>query len=167
MKKIFILTILFIVTLHSYSQTITYKDLLFIINSEETEKIDDFLSKKGFEIGEVSNSNGCGSFTWGYKNNELKLSQVQQIVKLCDENNNINVSYGSSNPTNYEIVRKEIIKMGYKKLGENTHANMLNFGYEKGKYRIVFSKKKGEKYDGVNNKTILYIIMILTQRQDT
>lgn len=164
MKKKVSILLLLIVSITSYSQTITYKDLLFIMNNKETEKIDDFLSKKGFEIGEVSNSNGCGLFTWGYKNNELKLSQVQQIVKLCDENNNINVSYGSSNPTNYEIVRKEIIKIGYKKLGENTYGDMLNFGYEKGKYRIIFSKKKSEKYDGVNNKTILYKIRLLTQR---
>jgi hypothetical protein len=160
MKKKVIILLLLIVSITSYSQTITYKDLLFIINNEETEKIDDFLSKKGFEIEDVSNSNGCDSFIWGYKNNELKLSQVHQILKLCDENNNINVSYGSSNPTNYEIVRKEIIKLGYKKLGENTHGNMLNFGYEKGKYRIVFSKKKSEESD----KTILYNIMIRTQK---
>jgi hypothetical protein len=37
---------------------------------------------------------------------------------------------------------------------------MLNFGYEKGKYWIVFSKKKSEESD----KTILYNIMIRTQK---
>ena len=74
MKKKVSILLLLIVSLQSYSQTITYKDLFFILNNEETEKIDDFLSNKGFEIGEVSNSNGCGSFTWGYKNKEMKLS---------------------------------------------------------------------------------------------
>jgi hypothetical protein len=164
MKKKVSILLLLIVSLQSYSQTITYKDLFFILNNEETEKIDDFLSNKGFEIGEVSNSNGCGSFTWGYKNKEMKLSQVQQLVKLCDENNNIKVSYGSSNPTNYEIVRKEIIKMGYKKLGENTHGDMLNFGYEKGKYRIVFSKKMSSGNIENSNKKMLYIIILSTQK---
>jgi hypothetical protein len=53
MKKIIIITILFIVSLQSYSQTITYKDLLFIMNNEETEKIDDVLNKKGFRQGEI------------------------------------------------------------------------------------------------------------------
>lgn len=164
MKKITLFFILIIVSLTSYSQTITYKDLLFIMNNEETEKIDDFLSKKGFELGEVSNSNDCPSFTWEYKNKETKLSKVQQIQKLCDENNNRKVTYGSSNSINYDILRKEIINLGYKKLGENTHGDMLNFGFEKGKYRIILSKKKVNGYEENNNKIYFYIVNLITQK---
>jgi len=165
MKKIIILTILFIVTLQSHSQTITYKDLLFIMNNEETEKIDDFLSKKGFEIGEVSNSNDCPSFTWEYKNIETKLSKVQHIKKLCDDDfNNRKVTYGSSNSFNYETIRKEILKIGYKKLGENTHGDMLNIGFEKGKYRVIFSKKKLSRIGENNKEIIIYIVNLVTEK---
>ena len=107
MKSILFIIFLFSLSISSYCQTISYKDLLFIINNEETEKIDDFLSKKGFEIGEVSNSNDCGSFDWNYKNTERKLSNVQMIKKLCDEQNNKVVLYTSTNSTNYEIIRKD------------------------------------------------------------
>lgn len=161
--KIIFLSFLLIISVSSYSQTITYKDLLFIMNNEETEKIDDFLSKKGFELGEVSNSNDCPSFTWEYKNKETKLSKVQQIQKICDDNNK-KVTYGSSNSINYEILRKEIIKLGYKKLGENTHGDMLNFGFEKGKYRIILSKKKMDGYEENSNKIFFYIVNLITQK---
>ena len=54
--------------------------------------------------------------------------------------------------------------MGYKKLGENTHGDMLNFGYEKGKYRIVFSKKMSSGNIENSNKKMLYIIILSTQK---
>jgi hypothetical protein len=134
------------------------------MNNEETEKIDDFLSKKGFEIGEVSNSNDCGSFDWNYKNTERKLSNVQMIKKLCDEQNNKVVLYTSTNSTNYEIIRKEVIKMGYKKIGENTYGDMLNIGYQKGKYRFQFSKKMYKEIEENNQKIIDYTIVLRVQK---
>ncbi len=164
MKKIIITTILFIVSLQSYSQTITYKDLLFIMNNEETEKIDDVLNKKGFKLGEVSNSNDCGSFDWNYKNTERKLSNVQMIKKLCDEQNNKVVLYTSTNSSNYEIIRKEVIKLGYKKIGENTYGDMLNIGYQKGKYRFQFSKKMYKEIEEKNQKIIDYTIVLRVQK---
>lgn len=164
MKKIIILTILLIVSLQSYSQKITYKELLFIMNNEETEKIDDMLNTKGFKIGEVSNLNNCGSFDWNYRNIERKLSNVQMIKKLCDEQNNKVVLYTSTNPTNYEIIRKEIIKLGYKKIGENTYGDMLNIGYQKGKYRFQFSKKMYKEIEENNQKIIDYTIVLRVQK---
>ena len=47
MKKIILLFILIIGCLTSYSQTISYKDMLFIMNNEETEKIDIHRGLKG------------------------------------------------------------------------------------------------------------------------
>ena len=164
MKKIIIITILFIVSLQSYSQTITYKDLLFIMNNKETEKIDDVLNKKGFMLGEVSNSNDCGSFDWNYKNTERKLSNVQMIKKLCDEQNNKVVLYTSTNSSNYEIIRKEVINLGYKKIGENTYGDMLNIGYQKGKYRFQFSKKMYKEIEENNQKIIDYTIVLRVQK---
>jgi hypothetical protein len=164
MKKIIILISLFIVSLQSFSQTITYKDLLFIMNNEETEKIDDVLNKKGFMLGEVSNSNDCGSFDWNYKNTERKLSNVQMIKKLCDEQNNKVVLYTSTNSSNYEIIRKEVIKLGYKKIGENTYGDMLNIGYQKGKYRFQFSKKMYKEIEENNQKIIDYTIVLRVQK---
>lgn len=164
MKTITTFLILLIVSLQSYSQTITYKDLLFIMNNEETEKIDDVLNKKGFMLGEVSNSNDCGSFDWNYKNTERKLSNVQMIKKLCDEQNNKVVLYTSTNSTNYEIIRKEVIKMGYKKIGENTYGDMLNIGYQKGKYRFQFSKKMYKEIEENNQKIIDYTIVLRVQK---
>jgi len=164
MKTITTFLILLIVSLQSYSQTITYKDLLFIMNNEETEKIDDVLNKKGFMLGEVSNSNDCGSFDWNYKNTERKLSNVQMIKKLCDEQNNKVVLYTSTNSSNYEIIRKEVIKMGYKKIGENTYGDMLNIGYQKGKYRFQFSKKMYKEIEENNQKIIDYTIVLRVQK---
>lgn len=164
MKKITLSFILIIVCLTSYSQTITYKDLLFIMNNEETEKIDDILNKKGFMIGDVSNSNNCGSFDWNYKNIERKLSNVQMIKKLCDEQNNKVVLYTSTNPTNYEIIRKEVVKLGYKKIGENTYGDMLNIGYQQGKYRFQFSKKMYKEIEENNQKIIDYTIVLRVQK---
>lgn len=165
MKKIILSFILIIGYLTSYSQMISYKDMLFIMNNEETEKIDDFLSKKGFEIGEVINSTDCPSFSWEYKNTETKLSKVQYIKKQCnDDFNNRNVIYGSSNSYNYETIRKEILLMGYKKLGENTHGDMLNIGFEKGKYRVVFSKKKVSRIGENNKEVIIYLVSLITEK---
>jgi hypothetical protein len=134
------------------------------MNNEETEKIDDVLNKKGFTIGEVSNSNGCGSFDWNYKNIERKLSNVQMIKKLCDEQNNKVVLYTLTNSTNYEIIRKEVIKLGYKKIGENTYGDMLNIGYQKGKYRFQFSKKMYKEIEENNQKIIDYSIVLRVQK---
>lgn len=164
MKKIIIILTLLIVSLQSYSQTITYKDLIFIMNNEETEKIDDILNNKGFMIGEVTNSNDCGSFDWNYRNTERKLSNVQIIKKLCDEQNNKVVLYTSSNSNNYEIIRKEVIRLGYKKIGENTYGDMLNIGYQKGKYRFQFSKKMYKEFEEKNLKIIDYTIILRVQK---
>jgi hypothetical protein len=115
-------------------------------------------------LGEVSNSNDCGSFDWNYKNTERKLSNVQMIKKLCDEQNNKVVLYTSTNSTNYEIIRKEVIKMGYKKIGENTYGDMLNIGYQKGKYRFQFSKKMYKEIEENNQKIIDYTIVLRVQK---
>jgi hypothetical protein len=164
MKKIITILTLLIVSLQTYSQTISYNDIIFIMNNEETEKIDDILNKKGFMIGEVTNSNDCGSFDWNYKNTEQKLNNVHVVKKLCDEHNNKVVVYSSTNQNNYEIIRKEVLKYGYKKIGENTYGDMLNFGYQKGKYRFQFSKKK---VGSINDKKYLltqYLIFLRVQK---
>ena len=138
--------------------------IIFIMNNVETEKIDDMLNKKGFVIGEVTNSNDCGSFDWNYKNTERKLTNVQVIKKLCDEQNNKVVLYTSTNSNNYEIIRKQVLKLGYKKLGENTYGDMLNIGYQKGKYRFQFSKKMYKKFEENNLKIIDYTIILRVQK---
>lgn len=164
MKNIITILTLLIVSLQSYSQTISYNDIIFIMNNVETEKIDDMLNKKGFVIGEVTNSNDCGSFDWNYKNTERKLTNVQVIKKLCDEQNNKVVLYTSTNSNNYEIIRKQVLKLGYKKLGENTYGDMLNIGYQKGKYRFQFSKKMYKKFEENNLKIIDYTIILRVQK---
>ena len=82
MKNILIILTLLIISLQTYSQTVSYNDIIFIMNNVETEKIDDMLNKKGFVIGEVNNSNDCSSFDWNYKNIEQKLDNVHVVKKL-------------------------------------------------------------------------------------
>jgi len=147
-----ILFILFFITVSfsTYSQIITYKDLIFIMNNEETEKIDDLLNMKGFMIGEVkeiSETNECVSFDWNYENKENKKNNIHVMKKLCYNNNKI-VTYSSTNSKNYLLIKSEIIKLGYKKNGENYNGGMLNTFYKKGKYSIHFGKKNiGDRND--------------------
>ena len=164
MKNILIILTLLIISLQTYSQTVSYNDIIFIMNNVETEKIDDMLNKKGFVIGEVNNSNDCSSFDWNYKNIEQKLDNVHVVKKLCDEHNNKVVVYISTNLNNYEIIRKEVVKYGYKKNGENAYGDMLNFEYQKGKYRFQFSKKNVQSINEKKNQLTQYLIILRVQK---
>ena len=137
-----IISILFftIVSFQTYSQSISYKDLMFILNNEETEKIDDYLNIKGFQISELKEKDytkikDCGSIEWEYKKKGDGLDKIHTIIKNCSNGNKVTI-YSSFNSRNYQIIKDEVIKLGYKKTGENYKSEMLNTFYEKGKYNI-------------------------------
>jgi len=154
-KKVCIFLLLFI-TVTSYSQTITYKDLLFIMNDIEIENIDTYLSNKGFKIGEIDNEGEfCKKFEWNYENKELVISKIQRIQKTCDSNYKI-VTYSSTNSKNYLQIKNELIKLGYKKNGENYNGGMLNSFYQKGKNKFQLGKKN---IDEITQYLVIYRIL--------
>lgn len=160
MKKYILVFLLFTIYLNSYSQNISYKDLIFIMNSSETERIDELLTKRGYLLGEVSNSNDCDSFEWNFKNLNQKPNNIHIVKKFCDEHNNKVVAYSTTNPNFYQSIKTEVLNEKYKKIGENTYGNMLNVAYKKGDYNFQFSKKNVEK---INNETFIlnqYVILL-------
>ncbi len=165
-KFLSIICFIILIPLYTFSQSISYNDLLFIMNSNEIEKIDNLLVNKGFNIGKVGNSNDCDSFEWNYKNTEQRLNNVHMVQKMCDEYNNLVVVYSTTNPKNYQIIKNEILRLKYKKIGENTYGNMLNVGYQKGKYRFQFSKKDVEKINDVKYILTQYLIFLRVQKNN-
>lgn len=156
MKKIIILLSVIIISLSSYSQTITYKDLLFVMNNIEIENIDNLLSNKGFKIGEIDNEQEyCKKFEWNYENREKLISKIQTIQKTCDSNYNI-VIYSSTNSKNYLQIKNELLQLGYKKDGENYNGGMLNSFYQKGKYKFQLGKKN---VDNTTQYLVIYRIV--------
>lgn len=156
MKRILITLSLIIVSLQSYSQTITYKDLLFVMNNIEIENIDTYLSNKRFKIGEIDNEQEyCKNFEWNYENKELLVSKIQRIQKTCDSNYKI-VTYSSTNSKNYLQIKNELIQLGYKKTGENYYGGMLNSFYQKGKNKFQLGKKN---IDDITQYLVIYRIL--------
>jgi len=140
MKKIIILISIYFITISSYSQTITYKDLIFILNSEDIDKIDDLLYKKGLTIGNVENGNGnCKNFKWTLPQNKWKEDKIHIIYKEC-KGSKKEVRYQSTNPINYNLIKNEISKIGYKKKFEFHDNGFFSYNYEKGEYNIYFGK---------------------------
>jgi hypothetical protein len=122
---------------------------MFILNNEETEKIDDFLNKKGFQISKVKEKDitkikDCGSVEWEYKVKVDGLDGLQTIEKHCSEGKKI-TTYSSYNSQNYQKIKNEIIELGYKKIGENYKGERLNVYYRKGNYVIIFFKSVYDK----------------------
>jgi hypothetical protein len=142
MKKIVITLSILITSITSFSQTITYKDLFFIINNQDIEKIDTLLNNRGLNIMEVKNISDtlkCGSIMWNYPNKEKKLDNFHQVIKSCI-NDSLQVVYIYSKPENYSEIKNEIIISGFQKKRENFKNNMLNMFYVKGKYTIQIGK---------------------------
>jgi hypothetical protein len=156
MKKIIILISLFNVSLQSFSQTITFRDLVFVMNDIEIENIDTYLSYKGFKIGEIDNEGEfCKKFEWNYENKELVISKIQRIQKTCDSNYKI-VTYSSTNSKNYLQIKNELIQLGYKKNGENYNGGMLNSFYQKGKNKFQLGKKN---IDEITQYLVIYRVV--------
>ena len=130
------------------NEKLSFDELKLILNSSEVEKIDDFLSKKGFLFFEKMKDS---TFKWS---TDLKKTHFKVIYFKNDLiGSSVNLFFGDEKTLNeYFELKDEIVKKS-KKVSEKIVDGVFNSFYDSRDCEVVFHKQISE-----NKQTILYWI---------
>jgi hypothetical protein len=148
MLRFAVVLILSFISFQSFSQKLTFDDLKLILNSSEVEKIDDFLSKKGFLFFEKQKDS---TLKWS---TDIKKTHFKVFYYKSDLiGRSVNLFFGDEYTLNeYFELKDEIVKKS-KKVSEKIVDGVFNSIYDSRECEVVFHKQISE-----NKQTILYWI---------
>lgn len=147
MKKIFLLLCVIFFSKLVVAQKITFDDLKLILNSSEVERIDDFLSKKGFLFFEKQKDS---TFKWS---TDIKKTHYKVFYFKSDLiGRSVNLFFDDYSLNEYFELKNEIVKKS-KKVAEKIEDGVFNSIYDSRDCEVVFHKQMSE-----NKQTTLYWI---------
>lgn len=157
-KKLFILTLIILITPKYLLSQIVLNDLLYTINNNDFEKIDGFLEKKGFTITNIKNETGYKKIDWGKENIKENIENFHKISKL-HFGDTTTVIFLTTNPKLFQQIKTETTINKWIKLKESFEDESLSVLYKKGTIISEFRKygKTKEMYDTP------YFVVILTK----
>lgn len=147
MKKIFLLLCVIFFSELLVAQKITFDDLKLILNSTEVERIDDFLSKKGFLFFEKQKDS---TFKWSTDINKTHYKVFYFKSDLIGRS--VNLFFDDYSLNEFFELKDEIVKKS-KKVAEKIEGGVFNSFYDSHDCEVVFHKQMSE-----NKQTILYWI---------
>ncbi len=154
MKKIIVSLIILISINKSYSQCINLTDLL-LLTSQDLEKQDNFLLKKGFELTDGKMNLDKPAVEW---HNE-KFGTYVTIKTLNNKFDFLRYRLGSDVKCYDDIVAQVTAKLFKKDYIGNDEYNALYYFYSNNTIGIIFTKWKAEK----GHKGYFYSFEILTK----
>lgn len=166
MKKILILiTVILFVSLTSFGQKLTLKDLITLCDKQNWEDINQTLLSKNWTYfaSEKGDTYKYNTITWSY-NKESYSNKAQGWFYLFTYEEYPNkISYSVFNKESYTLIQNSISSAGFKLLNSEIENNEIISTYTNANYTLKISSEKREisDYSWENESIIAYKITLI------
>ncbi len=135
--------LVFITFNNSFSQKLNFTDLEYCLN-HRVDEVDSYLARRGYEFVtyiEKDNTYSCSTTKWAFDRNIYDNYALAFLNKFCDEKNEGFVWFQPFDKNNFESIKSECLKLGFKFSSKtfDKEIGALNFEYIYKNYKIKFA----------------------------